>query len=362
MRIISLLSRGFVIWVAMATLACASGGKGGDSELQKRAEGWASYISRNDWLKAYTTFAPVLIEACGTQDLVDFQSHFLQNKPKSLVDVSVAKVETMGEVGYVHLKLKGYESFQNPDRWLLRDGQWWYSPDYPNTRCVRQYPQDTSVNLRIPREEFLSQFRREVSRIHPLTSPSDKGPLLNFALVSETYELNPYSGEYLYSIMEQRLPRMQPVVTYEVPARRLPDSMVQASTRLTMYGEKHALTQVVLQAYQDYSSPDPWLQARQFTYFAALGEVLAPNWSRQFSFGNWFTGQAGEEADYSQDAMRIRLKYWKRCEPKTNVLCPPRHLRWLATFHVDTPSPPTFPLPDCKERPDAYYIVTGKTC
>lgn len=76
------------------------------ANLQERAEQWASLISENDWLTAYTTFAPDLMEVCGSEELADFQRVFFGDLSDPALVVTVTEVEITGEVGHVYLKLK----------------------------------------------------------------------------------------------------------------------------------------------------------------------------------------------------------------------------------------------------------------
>ena len=175
-------------------------------------------------------------------------------------------------VGHVYKKVSSNVTREDPtpDRWVLRNGQWWYAPDSPEQKCVRYNQGFVPTSLAISRDEFLSRFFSEVERIHPYLSPFDKGNgLIEFEFVSEEYE--EIEGGSYFAIFEQRLPRMQPVVTYEIPAPPIPGMHINASTTLRMFGEAHALTKVVLNAYEDHLSPDPWTRPRQFTYFRALG-------------------------------------------------------------------------------------------
>ena len=260
------------------------------ANLQQRAEQWASYISKNDWVTAYTTFAPGLIDACGTDELADFQRRFLQGKSEPVVDVEVAMAETDGGVGHVYIKVRSGNVTREdpvPDKWVFQRGQWWYGPDEPQQRCVRYDAEYAPASLGISREGFLSRLSSEISRIYGKLSCSDRQQgLLDFELTSEEYE--PIEGGTLLAILEQRLPRMQPVVTYDVRGPSYPDLITNWSTRLTLSGEDHALTQVLLHGLQDYFETDPCPQVRQLTYFLALGMVLAPEWTGKFDLLGWF--------------------------------------------------------------------------
>lgn len=94
----------------------------------------------------------------------------------------------------------------------------------------------------------MSRFFSEVKRILPYVSPYDPGEqLLDFKSVSEEYEF--LEGGGTFGILEQRLSRMHPVITYEVGhyinllhgskihAHPYPDSIIDSPTRLELSGE-----------------------------------------------------------------------------------------------------------------------------
>ena len=369
---------GILPLLAIIGVACGEPEPSSTANLQQRAEQWASYISTNDWVTAYATFAPALIDACGTDELADFQRRFLQGKSKPAVDVAVTTVKTNGEVGHVYFKVTSgsvtYREDPVPDKWVFQRGQWWYGPDEPQERCVRYDAGYTRASLGVSREAFLSAFFSETSRIYGMGPCADgQQGLPGFELTSEEYEL--IEGGTLSAILEQRLPRMQRITTYNVRGPSYPDLIINWSTRLTLSGEDHALTQVLLHGAQDYFETDP-CQARQLAYFIALGIVLAPEWARNFGFLGWFKGGLGTDGGYygkegqeltdkqslAHEGVRIFVRDGGPCNLITNPLCPPLVIRWTANVSVDVGARASIPLPSCKESPNAYRIRTGKRC
>ncbi len=347
-----------------------------ESRLEKRAQEWASHVSKNDWVTAFTTFAPELVEACGATDLVDFQQRILNKNPELVLSARITGVEVSGKEGRVYKKVtwtKRGVTFEDPtpDKWVLENGQWWYTPDGPDQRCVRYNPTFTPTSLPVSRDEFLSRFFSEIERIHPHVSfrDKDKTALLGFKFVSEEYE--EIEGGAFFALLEQRLPRMQTVLTYEIPAPPIPGTVVTASTTLKLSGEGHALTRVGLDAYTDGElATNPWIQSRQETYFRALGEVLAPEWIGDVDFYGWFEREAVREGTGLEGELGpMTINFWQHptCSRRTDPGCPslidpPRILRWQASFKIDTGPRTQQPPPSCDENPELYYIWIGNKC
>lgn len=152
-------------------------------ELRLRAEQWATYISSNDWVTAYSRYAPDLMEACSVEDLEQYQRLFLEREEPN-VSVKITDVEVDGDLGYVYLKtIQGstgkftVRQIPTPNKWIVDDGEWWYAPDEPEKRCVRCSPAYTPKSLGISQDEFMTRFVYDVSDIYgKLTFPPCNQP------------------------------------------------------------------------------------------------------------------------------------------------------------------------------------------
>ena len=200
--------------------------------------------------------------------------------------------------------------------------------------------------------------------------------LLDFNRVSEEVAL--IEGGLLVALLEQRLPRMQTIVLYDIPAENeYPDLMINASTRLHLQGEERSLTQVIYQGYEDYFDEDPCSAVKQLAYFIALTEVLVPEWRQHFDYVSWFKGELGTSNTFfesngqpltsqtaqSHDGVIVSLQFSAQCNSTLDLLCPPRQIRWTARIRVNVDrSASQLPLPSCEDSPIAYFIETGKRC
>ena len=353
-------------------------------DLKVRAEQWATHISSNDWVTAYSSYAPDLMEACSVEDLWEYQRLFLEGEEPSLT-VEIADVEVDGDLGYVYLNMiwRGTDyltvrEFPTPNKWVFDNGEWWYSPAEPEKRCVRYSPAYTPRSLGISQDEFMTRFVSDVWGIYGKlsTSPCNK-PLLDFKTYSEEYERQ---GSMYSGLIQQRLPRMQPRITYRVPGG-LSLSMEDPKIELQLTGESHALNRIYLGGFEDYFESDPCFGTRILPYYMALGKLLAPEWERQFYMLAWFRGEQGAVRAYYTESgdevpsdqildyeleyqgVKIFVRYENPCSPATDPFCPRRHTRWGMAFSTNILGlEANLPPPTCESNPTLFYIETGKTC
>ena len=352
-------------------------------ELRLRAERWATHISSNEWVTAYSRYAPDLMAACSLEDLEEYQRLFLAGE-EATWSVEIADIEVDGNLGNVYFNLiQGGDHFAireipTPNKWIFERGEWWYGPDEPEKRCVRYSPTYAPKGLGMPQEEFMTRFVSDVSDIYgKLSSAPCNEPLLDFKPYSEEYKRQ---GTLHSSLIQQRLPRMQPVVLYKVPGG-LSLSVEEPKVELQLTGESHELNRVYVGGFEDYFESDPCFGTRILPYFMALGKLLAPEWERQFYMLAWFRGEQGAVRAYYTESgdevpsdqildfqleyqgVKVFVRYEEPCNPVRDPFCPLRHSRWGMAFSTNIFGLESFlPPPTCESNANLHYIETSERC